>query len=45
MLTLLVEHVLSWLIVKFRHYDIEKHGRMDINGVKRAPNELKLSNF
>ena len=23
MLTLLAEHILSWLIVKFRHYDIE----------------------
>lgn len=45
MLTLLVEHMLSWLIVKFRHYDIEKNGRIDINGVKRAPNELRLSNF
>lgn len=45
MLTLLVEHIASWLIVKFRHYDIAKNGRMDINGIKRAPKELKLSNF
>jgi hypothetical protein len=42
---LFIEHVLSWLIAKFRHYDIEKSGRMDINGVKRAKTELKLSSI
>jgi hypothetical protein len=41
----MAEHILSWLIIKFRHYDIEKNGRIDINGVKRAPLELKLSNM
>lgn len=42
---LFAEHILSWLITKFRHYDIEKNGRMDINGVKRAYHELKLSSI
>lgn len=42
---LFTEHVFSWLIAKFRHFDIEKNGRMDINGVKRATKELKLSSI
>tara|TARA_B110000285_G_C15113827_1_gene612808 strand:- start:37 stop:564 length:528 start_codon:yes stop_codon:yes gene_type:complete len=45
LMTLLIEHIISWFIFKFRHYDIEKNGRMDINGVKRAPVELKLSSL
>ena len=45
MFTLFIEHVLSYLIAYFRFYDIEKNGRMDINGVKRATNESKLSSL
>jgi hypothetical protein len=45
MFTLLCEHIFSYLIAFFRHYDINKNGRMDINGVKRASNESKLSSL
>jgi len=45
MFTLLVEHVISYLISHFRHYDIAKNGRIDINGIKRASTESKLASL
>lgn len=45
MLTLLVEHIFSYICAFYRSYDIEKNGKIDINGVKRASTELFIGNI
>ena len=44
LLGIMVEHVLSYLVAYFRKYDIEKNGKIDINGVKRATTESFIGN-
>ena len=45
MLTLLIEHIFSYICAFYRSYDIEKNGKIDINGVKRASKELFIGNI
>ena len=45
MYILLVEHICSYAVTVFREYDIRKNGKIDINGVLRAPRESLLANF
>ena len=40
---LFIEHFVSYWIEIFRRYDIEKNGKMDINGVPRAKTESLLN--
>ena len=42
MYMLFVEHLISYGCAYFRYRDIAKNGRMDMNGVIRAKNELIL---
>lgn len=42
---LLIEHICSYLAGVFRNYDIGKNGRIDINGVLRAPRESLLASL
>jgi len=44
MLCLFIEHVFSYFCAFFREYDIKKNGKIDINGIKRAPNESIIGN-
>lgn len=45
MIGLFIEHIFSYGCAIFRSYDIYKNGKIDINGVKRAPTELFISNI
>lgn len=45
MVALMLEHVFSYIVAFYRSRDIEANGQIDINGVKRAPNELFLGNI
>jgi hypothetical protein len=45
MVCLMVEHVLGYAIEYFRSYDIYKNGKIDINGIKRAPIETLVGNI
>ena len=40
---LAVEHISSYLIEIFRHYEVEKYGVVDVNGIPRAKYERILS--
>jgi hypothetical protein len=42
---LFIEHIASYCIEIFRRYDIEKNGKIDINGVPRAKTESLLNTF
>jgi len=42
MLALLIEHVFSYVTHIFREHDIKANGKIDINGIKRAPTEQTL---
>jgi hypothetical protein len=42
MTILLVEHVLAWFAQLFREYDIKCNGKVDVNGLLRAPRESVL---
>ena len=44
MFALMAEHIFSCCCAFYRSYDIDKNGKIDINGVKRAPNELLIGN-
>jgi hypothetical protein len=39
------EHLFSYICAIYRHRDIKKNGRYDINGVKRAVKESKLASM
>ena len=45
MVIMLIEHICSYSAGMFRVYDIAKNGKVDINGVKRAPRESILNNI
>ena len=42
LICLLVEHIISYVIINYRKYDIAHNGKLDINGVLRANKESKL---
>jgi hypothetical protein len=39
LLVMLIEHVFSYFVAYFRAYDIRENGKIDLNGIKRAPKE------
>ena len=45
MVCLLIEHLIGNLIDYFRVYDISKNGKIDMNGIKRAPVESLVGNI
>ena len=45
MICCFIEHVFSYLCAYYRKNDIQKNGKYDINGVKRAVNESKLGSI
>ena len=45
MFSLLIEHILSYIIGIYRKYEIENFGKPDVNGVFRAKKETFLRNL
>ena len=45
LVTLIVEHIFSYCASIFRNWDIERNGKMDVNGIVRAPTESMLANI
>jgi hypothetical protein len=45
MIALMAEHIFSCCCAYYRSYEIDRNGKIDINGVKRAPNELFVGNI
>jgi len=45
MIVLMCEHIFSYCAGIFRNWEIEKYGKLDINGIVRAKKESMLSTF
>ena len=45
MICLLIEHIFGMVIDYYRVGDIYKNGKIDMNGIKRAPTETLLGNI
>lgn len=44
-IALLCEHVFAYISTLFRAWEIDHHGKMDVNGIIRGPKESILKSF